>query len=196
MLAHRHEAMVRGQAERLFPLIETVVDDARLTLRDIDALAVGTGPGNFTGLRISVAAVRGLALALGRPALGVPDLEALAYGLPRPVLTAVAAPRGQVHLQRFGDAPMGPATVDPEAPSGDWAAPGLTVAGHASGPLADRLGARDIAPAPPAIAVARTATHMLAAHPGRTDWPRPAPLYLRPADAAPPSEGRPVILPS
>ncbi|MFW5655511.1 MAG: tRNA (adenosine(37)-N6)-threonylcarbamoyltransferase complex dimerization subunit type 1 TsaB, partial [Roseicyclus sp.] len=161
VLAHRHEDMTRGQAERLFPLIETVLDDARLSLAEIGALAVGTGPGNFTGLRIAVAAARGLALALGRPALGIPNLEALAFGLPCPVLTALAAPRGQVYVQRFGAAPMGPAMLDPEALGPDWAVPGLSVAGHDSAALAARLGATERAPASPAIAIALTAAGRL-----------------------------------
>jgi tRNA threonylcarbamoyl adenosine modification protein YeaZ len=187
--------MARGQAEHLFPLIEAILSDAGLSLGQITALAVGTGPGNFTGLRIAVAAVRGLALALGRPALGIPNLEALAHGLPRPVLTALPAPRGQVYLQRFGAAPRGPAMAEAGTVAPDWGEPGLSVAGHDGATLAQRLGATEIAPAPPAIAVALTAADRLAAAPDRTDWPRPAPLYLRPADAAPSSEARPVILP-
>jgi tRNA threonylcarbamoyl adenosine modification protein YeaZ len=195
VLAHRHEAMTRGQAERLFPLIETVLHEAGRSLAEVTAIAVGTGPGNFTGLRIAVAAARGLALALDRPALGIPNLEAMGHGLPRPVLCSIAAPRGEVYVQRLGDAPMGPTRLAPEAVGPDWAAPGLVVAGHAAQTLAARLGARTSEAPPPAIAVAHTAAARLAAAPQGTDWPRPAPLYLRPADAAPSREAQPVILP-
>jgi tRNA threonylcarbamoyladenosine biosynthesis protein TsaB len=64
-------------------------------------MAVGTGPGNFTGVRIAVAAARGLALAAGRPAVGVTRLEALAHGLPRPLTVIEDARRGEAYVQRL-----------------------------------------------------------------------------------------------
>ncbi len=51
----RNEAMAKGQAERLIPLIEELLADAGLSWRNLTVLGVGTGPGNFTGVRISVA---------------------------------------------------------------------------------------------------------------------------------------------
>lgn len=74
--------MDKGQAERLIPLLELVLSEAAMDWSDVAALAVGTGPGNFTGVRIAVAAARGLALGLGVPAIGVTRLEALAHGHP------------------------------------------------------------------------------------------------------------------
>jgi tRNA threonylcarbamoyl adenosine modification protein YeaZ len=133
--------MARGQAERLFPLLDAVLSDAGPSLAKVTAIAVGIGPGNFTGLRIAVAAARGLSLAIGRPALGIPNLEAMAHDLPRPVVTSIAAPRGLAYLQRFGADPIGPEMTSPDDLGPDWAAPGLTVAGHAAGRLAERLGA-------------------------------------------------------
>ena len=70
--------MEKGQAERLMPLISELLAEAGVVLADVTAIAVGTGPGNFTGVRIAVAAARGLALGLGVPAIGVTRLEALA----------------------------------------------------------------------------------------------------------------------
>ncbi|WP_444870364.1 tRNA (adenosine(37)-N6)-threonylcarbamoyltransferase complex dimerization subunit type 1 TsaB [Rhodobacter capsulatus] len=84
VLATRAEDMAKGQAERLMPLLEELLAEAGLGWHDLDALGVGTGPGNFTGVRISVAAARGLALGLGIPAVGVSVFEALAQDAPPP----------------------------------------------------------------------------------------------------------------
>jgi tRNA threonylcarbamoyladenosine biosynthesis protein TsaB len=102
----RLEPMEKGQAERLIPLLEELLAEGGIGWPDLKALAVGTGPGNFTGVRISVAAARGLALGLGIPAVGVTRLEALAHGLPRPLLVLEDAKRGQVYVQLF--TPEGP----------------------------------------------------------------------------------------
>ena len=69
--------MQRGQAERLVPLLEELLARNSLGWQDLGALAVGVGPGNFTGIRISVAAARGLALALKIPCIGVSQFEAV-----------------------------------------------------------------------------------------------------------------------
>ena len=177
----RLEPMEKGQAERLMPLLEDLVQAAGLGWRDLSRLAVGTGPGNFTGVRIAVAAARGLALGLGIPALGIPRLEALAHGLPRPITVIEDARRGEVYVQAFG-------TEDPEArllePS-DLAHVVTTphVTGNAAGP--DGL--------PPAMPLTEAMARIAAARP--LPQPRPAPFYLRGADAAPPSDPPPVILP-
>ncbi|MEE3101352.1 MAG: tRNA (adenosine(37)-N6)-threonylcarbamoyltransferase complex dimerization subunit type 1 TsaB [Pseudomonadota bacterium] len=76
--AERLELMSRGQAERLMPMIAELLAELSLAPRDLGAVAVCEGPGNFTGIRIAVAAARGLALSTGRPALGVGRLDALA----------------------------------------------------------------------------------------------------------------------
>ena len=97
----RDEQMAKGQAERLMPMLEEVLAEGGLVWRDLKAIAVGIGPGNFTGVRISVAAARGLALGLGIPAVGVTRLEALAHGLLRPIRVIEDARRGEVYVQRF-----------------------------------------------------------------------------------------------
>lgn len=114
------EDMARGQAEALLPLVARVMADACARMVDLDAIAVGIGPGNFTGVRIAVAAARGLALALGRPAIGVTTFEALAHNIPRPVTVTTPAPRGLVHRQSFAaDGPNQPETLPGEAPPPD-----------------------------------------------------------------------------
>ncbi|WP_435166471.1 tRNA (adenosine(37)-N6)-threonylcarbamoyltransferase complex dimerization subunit type 1 TsaB [Falsirhodobacter sp. 1013] len=102
VLAQAEELMAKGQAERLIPLLEEVLAQGGRRWSDLDALAVGTGPGNFTGVRIAVAAARGLALGLDIPALGVTTLEARAHGLPRPLVVAEDARRGAFYVQTFG----------------------------------------------------------------------------------------------
>lgn len=176
--------MATGQAERLIPLLEVLLAEAGAAWTDLDAVACGTGPGSFTGVRLSVAAARGLALSLSRPAIGVSRLEALAEGLARPLAVIEDARRGAVYLQRFG--PDSPPELVPPGTALDLGQLPRTGSGAeqlTGGPL--------LAPAQPlAVAIARIAARRLG-----TPQPRPAPLYLRPADAAPPSDPPPVILP-
>lgn len=170
--------MEKGQAERLIPLLEEVLAEGGVGWPDLKALAVGTGPGNFTGVRIAVAAARGLALGLGIPAVGVTRLEALAHGLPRPLMVIEDARRGQVYAQLFTADGPGPAHL------ADRVVPACPATGSAAGDGA-------LSPAMPlAEAIARIGAERAA-----TPQPRPAPFYLRGADAAPPSDPPPVILP-
>lgn len=174
----RHEAMDKGQAERLMPLLEELLAEAGLRWADLAGIGVGTGPGNFTGVRIAVAAARGLALGLGVPAIGVTRLEALAHGLPRPVTVIEDARRGEVYVQTFAD--EGPGTARLAVAPVD--AVGAVTGSAAPGGLAAAM--------PLAQAIAEIAAARLG-----TVQPRPAPFYLRGADAAPPSDPPPVILP-
>ena len=176
----RDEPMEKGQAERLMPLLDDLLAEAGLGWGDLAALAVGTGPGNFTGVRIAVSAARGLALGLGIPAIGVTQLEALALGLPRPVTVIEDARRGEVYVQTFAADGPGPARIADAASIAS--APPVT--GNAAGPQA-------LPPAMPMIeAIARIGARRAA-----SPQPRPAPFYLRGADAAPPSDPPPTILP-
>ena len=168
----RIDEMAKGQAEHLMPMLTEVLSDAGLSWSDLDAIGVGTGPGNFTGIRISVSAARGLALGLSIPAIGVNGFEALVHGLPLPITALIDAPRGNAYLQHF--------TVDgPQAPEM------IVVADHQiDGPLAPTLNAADHV-----ANIARVAAERLG-----QQQPRPAPLYVRAADAAPPRDPAPVIL--
>jgi len=71
------EDMPQGQAERIFPAIDELLARGGVTYKDLKRIAVTTGPGSFTGLRIGLSAARGLGLALGIPVIGVPSLLAL-----------------------------------------------------------------------------------------------------------------------
>lgn len=79
-VSESHREGARGQDAALPGMVDDVLAQAGLTLKDVDRFAVVTGPGSFTGARIGVAFVRGLALALGKPAIGVTSLMA---SLPR-----------------------------------------------------------------------------------------------------------------
>jgi len=91
-------------SQTLLPLVESIFNAAKISLSDIDAFAVSNGPGSFTGLRIAVAAVKGMAQALGKPCIGVSTLEALAFnysGLKGTVCAVMDARCNQVYTATF-----------------------------------------------------------------------------------------------
>ncbi|WP_298260642.1 tRNA (adenosine(37)-N6)-threonylcarbamoyltransferase complex dimerization subunit type 1 TsaB [uncultured Litoreibacter sp.] len=194
IVATRVEDMAKGQAERLMPLLEEVLTEAGKNWSDLDRIGVGIGPGNFTGIRVSVSAARGLAVSLGVPAIGVSALEAMADApsITGKTLAVIDARQNKAYSQLFdiGGIALAPPTLSllqdvSQSPDG-----GLTVVGHDSANLALRLGCHHVETTARAAieATARIAsTRML-------DGSRPAPLYLRPADAAPPRDPAPVIL--
>ena len=173
--AHRQEIMPRGQGERLFSIIGAAMKDAGTEWSDLAAIGVGTGPGNFTGIRIGVAAARGLALGLDIPAIGVDRFSALALDGPDlPILLPTT--RGLAWMARPGGTPE---LVDPaDVACPVIAAPGEIPALPATPPAL-----------PLAVAIARLADTRR-----HTVQPRPAPLYLRPADAAPAADTAPALL--
>ncbi|MCA3514326.1 MAG: tRNA (adenosine(37)-N6)-threonylcarbamoyltransferase complex dimerization subunit type 1 TsaB [Rhodobacter sp.] len=186
ILAQRAEAMEKGQAERLMPLLAGVLAEAQVGYAGLSAIGVGTGPGNFTGVRISVAAARGLALGLGIPAIGITGFEALAAGLPDDVVTLLDARRGALWLAGRGIVPQ---LADP--PDLPDRIRGRPLVGYRAEELALHTGGvAHRQPVPMAVAIARLAAARL----GRPH-PRPAPMYLRAADAALPAGPPPVILP-
>ena len=104
LAAHRIAAMDRGHAEALMPMVERVMDMAASRYAELDLVAATVGPGSFTGLRIGLAAARGLALAAGVKALGVTSFAAIAEALPdsdRGLAVAIDDRRGGVYWQEF-----------------------------------------------------------------------------------------------
>jgi len=83
ILAEQQKILERGHAEVLVPLIEATLSEAKLSYRELDLLAVTTGPGAFTGLRIGLATARSLALACNLPLIGITNFEALANAIPK-----------------------------------------------------------------------------------------------------------------
>jgi tRNA threonylcarbamoyladenosine biosynthesis protein TsaB len=208
IVAAKAEDMTRGQAERLMPLAREVMEDAGVAPADLSAVAVCIGPGNFTGVRIGVGAARGLALALGRPAIGIGRLDALAAEALEagegPVAVAVATRRNEICAQAFAPGAHGPVALTepmsgmPEVVAAAMAAalvdtPPRLTAGAAAEALAAPFGAKAgrLAQSPSPGTIARLAALALAS--GRSHA-RPAPIYLRAADAAPSSDLPPAIL--
>jgi tRNA threonylcarbamoyladenosine biosynthesis protein TsaB len=106
IVARESIPMARGHAEALMPLIARVIEAAKLDFKQIDRFAVTTGPGSFTGLRVGIAAARGLGLAAGKPVVGLSTLAALAAPLIAeddsiPVVAAIDARHDHVYLQVF-----------------------------------------------------------------------------------------------
>ena len=104
---HESQPMARGHAEALMPMIARVFDRAGFDANAIDRVAVTVGPGSFTGLRVGIAAARGIALAAGKPAIGLTTLAAYAAPLIAtndavPVVSAIDARHDHVYLQVFG----------------------------------------------------------------------------------------------
>lgn len=184
----RREEMARGHAEALFPMIDAVLAEAGAPMQSISRVAVCTGPGSFTGLRLGIAAARGLALGLGCEAVGVSRFEALAAEARarhpgHPVAVILAGRPGTVFLQVF------------DIDGTPHAAPGILTESVAEGaipPLATRVGDAGVARAilahglPDPAAIARLGA--------REQAGPPAPLYLRGPDAALPREAPPAIL--
>jgi tRNA threonylcarbamoyladenosine biosynthesis protein TsaB len=112
-----------GHVSQLLPLIEQAMDQAHTAWDDIERIAVGVGPGTFTGLRIGIATAHGLAQARGLPLAGVSTLEALAAEAARdeqegPVLAVLDARRGEAFAAAWtaaGAPLLEPSALSPEA---------------------------------------------------------------------------------
>src|SRR5246127_3907919 len=105
--ASETRGMARGHAEQLMPLVARVMNKAGLEFADLDRIAVTTGPGSFTGLRVGISAARGIALAAGKPAVWLSTLAGFAAPLiadddSMQVVAAIDARHEQVYLQIFG----------------------------------------------------------------------------------------------
>src|SRR5437762_8244755 len=94
-IAWASTSTLRAHQELLAPMTRELMAGQNLTFADIDRIGVTVGPGSFTGLRVGIAFAKGLAFALGRPAVGVSALEALAASLARQGPTAAVIDSGR-----------------------------------------------------------------------------------------------------
>lgn len=181
----------------LLPALDALLGEAALGLDAVDAFAVSVGPGSFTGLRIGVATVKGLAFGTGRPAVAVPTLQALAAAAPAggPAAAVLDARRGEVYAAGFeeGGAPAAwlPEGVYPAANLVERLPPGCRVVGEGVAVCAGALRAapdatRVLVPPPEGRAraahVGALAARVLAAG-GVHDPAELVPRYVRRAEA-------------
>ena len=188
LLAARTAPPGSGQAEALLPLIAATMAESGLGWDRIAVIGVTVGPGSFTGLRIGLAAARGLALAGGIAVAGVTTAEVFAHAVPadqrrgRTVLVAVDGKRSDIFVQPFAEdlTPLAAvAALTPDQAAGLVDGPVL-VTGDAAERLAGLLTDMIISGGgpPDAVVVAGLAAARLA---GGRALP-PVPLYLRPPD--------------
>lgn len=189
----RVEILTRGHAERLFPLIDELLAEAGTEIDRVGRVAVNVGPGSFTGIRIAVAAARGLGLALGVPVIGIDALRLIAASLDEPaggpVLAAVDARRGEVYAALYS--PKGEVLEAPFAADADMVLARLgeraAVLAGSGAPLLAHQAAVSGRRVPPIDAMTGTLPLALARLGALADpaTAPPRPLYLRAPDAKP-----------
>jgi len=200
LIAQESQAMKRGHAEALMPLIARVMKASGIPFAALDRIAVTTGPGSFTGLRVGLSAARGIALAAAKPAVGLTTLTAFAAPFvgensPHPVLSAIDARHDHVYFQLVsgdGGSLVKPkvAPIEEVLAASRFGAPHLV--GNAAGILADRWPAD--APAPIKVDVQPAPDINWVAWVGAAVNPETAPAkpyYLRAPDAKPPRDPLP-----
>jgi tRNA threonylcarbamoyladenosine biosynthesis protein TsaB len=193
LAARRAEAMERGHAQALVPMLAEVMGEAELGFDTLDAVGVTIGPGAFTGIRIGLAAARGIGLAAGLPVFGVTAFEAIAAAIPdreladATLLVAIESRREEIFVQLFDAARRSleqPRSVPAEALAALVPPGPCLVAGDAMERAAAALGGRELRRA----AAARTADPEIVARLAGERWrrgerpPPPSPFYLRAPD--------------
>jgi tRNA threonylcarbamoyladenosine biosynthesis protein TsaB len=194
MIAMESQAMKRGHAEALMPLIARVMKETGIPFAALDRVAVTSGPGSFTGLRVGLSAARGIGLAAGKPVVGLTTLSAYAApivseGAEQPVISAIDARHDHVYLQVVsgnGSSLIRPkvASIEEALTASRFGTPHLV--GNAASILAERWPSDAPPPfkvdAQPAPDITWVAWLGAAVNP---DTAPPKPYYLRAPDAKP-----------
>ena len=198
VVMERVQSMQRGHAEVLLPMLVSAMREAGCAFADLDLIAVTVGPGAYTGLRVGLAAARGIALASSLPCFGVSTLEAIAEAIDwptladRPALVALDDKRNNVYAQLFaaGRALAPPGIETPKRLGARLSGGRLAVAGDAAAVVTEALRAAgcDVEPLagadhPTASRVATIAGRRWAS--GERMGASPAPVYLRPPATGP-----------
>ena len=189
----RFDLAPRRHAELALPWAEALLAEAGVAKSSLDAIAVGRGPGAFTGVRLAIAIAQGIALALDRPVVPVSTLAALALQARGPrVLAAIDARMGEVYAGAFrcdgddvialdGERVVAPGNVALPDDANDWVGVGTgfaAVEGALQASLAPRFTRIDATALPHAADIARLAVHAF----GRGEAVAPEraePAYLR-----------------
>jgi tRNA threonylcarbamoyl adenosine modification protein YeaZ len=191
--------MTRGHAEAVMPLIARVMDQAEVDFAQLDRIAVTTGPGSFTGLRVGISAARGIALAAGKPAIGLTTLASfaaphIAENDTTAVVAAIDARHDHVYLQVFGAG--GRTVVHPRiAPIREAVRAAIGGPTRVVGTAAQLIAAAWPKTAPPPVLVEQLSAPdigwvaRLGAAAAEGHGP-PKPLYLRAPDAQPQDAAR------
>ena len=177
----RQEALGRGHAERLLPMLDEMMAESGLGYDGVDRIAVTIGPGTFTGLRIGLSVARGLGLALDVPVVGVTSLQALAAGSEGTVHAVVMGRGGQGYHQCFNASPG----KVPEAQSAAKCLDGADIAALVAATPGQIVGSGSILAG--METVGRAVDPVVLASLGvllDPDTNPPEPAYLRDADAA------------
>ena len=103
VVAQTQKEMTRGQGEALIPMIQNLLAQAKFQIADVNRIAVSVGPGSFTGVRVGLAAARGMGLALNIPVYGITTLQAMAFQTTGHVLALLDTKRGDYYTQQFQD---------------------------------------------------------------------------------------------
>lgn len=201
VLASDGREMARGQAEVLMTMVDGVLKEANVSPSQLDAIATTIGPGSFTGLRIGMAAARGLSLSLSIPCIGVTTFEALSLGVETDgnnFIVAVETKRDDIYAQLF-DASHKPlsegAALDEVGLKAlaDKAGDEVLIAGDGAAhaiQMLKNVGINSTALNATAIPAAEHICNLAAEKfiPGEMGNP-PQPLYLRPPEAKLPKAG-------